>query len=458
MTDKTDDTGKGPSRPGDPPKRPYATIDLQATEVGRERGQPAAEAWPKAEAGAQSSSVWAGLLAAWGVLAAGLVAAGRWMIGLARSNTFLSHLSAGVAGAALVLVASALAWLLAGGGGERVPADLGKRLAVVEKALPQRSTLPEEAKARFSAIETRLAKADERVQAMQAKVAADMEAMKERSAVPDLTERVAKLEAALPSRAEGDAGEARTAAARTESELAALKAEAQGLRRGLEALKGSMDERLKETAKAADLAPVLSRLGAYQRDLDAVLKTEDARTSSSRQVLLTLELANLKRALDRGDSYTGELEAVRRAASGEVDLAPLERSSRTGVPTLNTLTQEFRRVANAAADAESEKPDASVLDRLIAGAKSVVRLRKASHDVDDTSAEATLGRMESALKEGRIDEVLAQGRRLPPKAAAAAGDWLKKLEARTAADRAVAAIEAGLKASLAPQRGPEPKR
>ena len=34
MTDKKDETGKGPAKPGDAPRRPYATIDLQATEVG----------------------------------------------------------------------------------------------------------------------------------------------------------------------------------------------------------------------------------------------------------------------------------------------------------------------------------------------------------------------------------------------------------------------------------------
>jgi hypothetical protein len=143
MTDKTDDTGKGPSRPGDPPKRPYATIDLQATEVGRERGRPASGAQPRMiEADAQPSGTWAWLLAMWTVLAGGLAAVGRSTIGLARSNTFLSHLSAGVAGAALVLAASGVGWLLAGGRGESLPADLGKRLAVVEKALLQRPALP----------------------------------------------------------------------------------------------------------------------------------------------------------------------------------------------------------------------------------------------------------------------------------------------------------------------------
>jgi hypothetical protein len=118
------------------------------------------------------------------------------------------------------------------------------------------------------------------------------------------------------------------------------------------------------------------------------------------------------------------------------------------------LTEEFRRVADKALDAETERPDASVLDRLAAGARSIVRVRKAHYDPGDDSVEAVLSRMEGALKDGRIGEALEQGKRLPPKAALAAGDWLRKLEARHAADRAIAGVEAALKASLASQPVP----
>jgi hypothetical protein len=65
--------------------------------------------------------------------------------------------------------------------------------------------------------------------------------------------------------------------------------------------------------------------------------------------------------------------------------------------------------------------------------------------------------MDAALKDGRLGEVLAQGKRLPPKAALAAGDWLHKLEARAAADRAVTNLEAALKASLSTQGQPVPE-
>jgi hypothetical protein len=476
MTDKTDETGKGPSGPGEAPKRPYATIDLQATEIGRARDQATAagRGKPDAEAAAQPPSAWNRLLMAGATAAGWLVAAGAWIFDRARRQTVLSHMAAGVAGAALTLAASALVWLLtAGAGGERVPPDLGKRLATIEKTLAQRPALPDDAKAKLAAAETRLAKIEERVQAAHAKLAAETQALDARLSAQDATERIGKLEAALAARPAGEpatttaaadmaklAGEAsaaKAAADRGEQELAALKGEAQSLRLSLDALKGSVEDRLKDTAKAGDLAPLQAKLGAYERELGAVLRTEGERTASSRQVLLTLELASLKRALDRGDSYVRELDAVRRAAAGSIDLAALDRSSHTGLPTLGALAQDFRRIANAATDAEREQPDASVLDRLMAGARSVVRLRKASHDADDMSVEATLGRMESALKDGNVGEVLAQGKRLPPKAALAAEDWLRKLEARHAADRAVAEIEAALKASLGRGAGPEAK-
>jgi hypothetical protein len=162
--------------------------------------------------------------------------------------------------------------------------------------------------------------------------------------------------------------------------------------------------------------------------------------------------------MDRGERYAAELEAAKKAAGALIDLAPLERHMLEGVPTLAALAKDFRRVANAALDAESEAADAGVLDRLIAGAKTIVRVRKTGHGSEDTSVEAVVGRMEAALKDGRPGEVLAQGKTLPPKAALAAEGWLRKLEARHAVDRAVADIEGQLKASLAAARGAEPKR
>ncbi len=56
--------------------------------------------------------------------------------------------------------------------------------------------------------------------------------------------------------------------------------------------------------------------------------------------------------------------------------------------------------------------------------------------------------MEAALKEGRLDDVLANAKKLPPKAALAGEDWVKKVQARQAVEQALADVEAALKASF----------
>ena len=140
--------------------------------------------------------------------------------------------------------------------------------------------------------------------------------------------------------------------------------------------------------------------------------------------------------------------------------SPVLYRDRNAIERMFCRLKDFRRVANAAIDAEAEPADASVLDRLMSGARSIVRVRKAGHDPADASTEAIVGRMEAALKDGRLREVLDQGKKLPPKAALAVDDWLKKVEARHAVDRSVADIEAALKSSLVvhPVPATEPKR
>jgi hypothetical protein len=397
---------------------------------------------------------------------------GRMIGRMIGSRVWLSHAVAGAAGAALTLAVAGLLGLLAGR--QALPPDAARRLAALEQAQEQTKTpaLPAAVTDKLAAADERLASLEAQTKAIaalkseQAKLAAEAKTLQARAAAPEIAERITKLETALAALSAGtgtstpgaeklaarladveklsdEAGAAKAVAQRLERDLAALKAETAGLRHSLEALKASVEE------------AIAAKLAGVERDLQAVKKTEGERTAGAQRVLLALEIANLKRALERGDSYARELEAAQKAAGGTINLAALEPSSTTGVPTLGALVQDFKRVSGVALDAETDQPDASVIDRLMAGARSVVRLRKTHHTPDDTSAEATLARMEVALKDGNIGEALAQGKRLPPKAAAAAAPWLSRLEARYTADRAVALIEADLKSSLA---GSEPKR
>ncbi len=486
MTDNTDDTGRAPQRPGEGPRRPHATIDLKATEVGGGGHAGSGAAKDNARSGelpppgaAPRRSTFAGRLTAVRRL-------GRSTLG---SNTFLSHVAAGVVGAVLTLVVGGLFGLFGGGTpSQGVPADVSRRLAAVEQKTSQFPTAASDVAAKLASTEARVKTLEDRtanVAALadaQAKLASQAKALESRVGSPELLGRLAKLETSMAALAVSgksgngpqsdalsgkladleklatEAGEAvRSASQRLDRDLAGVRTEAARLGQRLDGLKGEVETQFKGAARSSDLAPLTSKLAAFEKDLQGFVRGETDRSANATRVLLTLELANLKRAMDRGDRYSAELEAVKQAAGGALKLAALERHKLDGVQTQPQLAKQFRAVANAAIDAEAEPADASVLDRLVAGAKGIVRVRKAGHDPSDTSVEAVTGRMEASLKEGRLGEVLAHGKTLPPKAALAAEEWLRKVEARHAVDQAMSEIEAGLKSSLA-ARPAEPKR
>jgi hypothetical protein len=257
---------------------------------------------------------------------------------------------------------------------------------------------------------------------------------------------------------------AKSSGGRFEAELSALRTDAGRLSQRLDTLKGEIEERLKGAAKAADLGTLTTAIAALGREVDTFRRSEAERAASASaktsQMLLALELANLKRAVDRGEGYTEELARVKKLAGFSANFAALERHMDEGAPPVQELAKSFRKVADAMADAEAERADATLMDRLLSGARSIVRVRKAGHAADDTSLEAVTSRIELALKDGRLADVLANAKKLPPKAALAGEDWIRKVEARQAIDKAMADVENELKAALGGNKtaAPENKR
>ena len=249
-----------------------------------------------------------------------------------------------------------------------------------------------------------------------------------------------------------------------------LSASFEGVRRETERLqsavsevRASLDSGLKGVTRPADvtaaLGPVTSKIAELEQNLGSVVAREDSRRENAERIVLALELANLKRAIDRGQghAYAAELAAVEKSAGSDLDLSALARFQETGVATPAELKAEFRPVMNAILDAEAEPASGGVIDRLMAGAKSVVRVRRVSHDPGDTSAEAIVSRIETALDAGRLGDVIAEANKLSPQARAPMDDWLIRVTARDTVDRAIARVEERLKAALAGAPDPAPE-
>ncbi len=270
-------------------------------------------------------------------------------------------------------------------------------------------------------------------------------------------------------RIDRDMAALKTESAKLDERIAAIKAEIdhtveQNKLRQEEfaKLKVALDDVKGSAAKPADvtsaIAPVTAKIAEIEKGLQDVTAAEAARQSNAERVVLALELQNLKRALDRGQKYDEELAEVEKAAGGKFDLALLSKFKDQGVPTLADLTRDFRPSVNAMIDAETAPEGGTVVEKLIAGAKSVVRVRRTDLADTDLSAEAIAARMEKALKDGRLGDVLTEASTLSPKAKDAAQPFLDRVSARASVDKALASLEDQLKSSLTGTPGESPSK
>ena len=89
------------------------------------------------------------------------------------------------------------------------------------------------------------------------------------------------------------------------------------------------------------------------------------------------------------------------------------------------------------------------MDRLFAGAKSIVQVRRTDDAVAKADGpEAAVARIEQHLKQGNLTKALAEAKKLPESGQQAAKAWISELEARASVDGAIAEVEDQLKASL----------
>lgn len=240
---------------------------------------------------------------------------------------------------------------------------------------------------------------------------------------------------------------------RLEENVRTVREETGKLASDLKAMRGDLSSDIAQTAKPDDIqqavGPISEKLASLSSKLDDVVANEGTRQANAERVVLALQLNNLRRALDRGGPFAKELDAVQSVAGDKVDLSALEPYKSEGVPNAAALLREFRNLSFDVISATERDPNASWMESMLAGAKSIVRVRRTGDAAAQAEgAEGVVARIEQLLLNGELAAAADAAKQLPPQAKDTAAPWLKRLNARAAVDQAIAEIEGNLKDTL----------
>jgi hypothetical protein len=197
-------------------------------------------------------------------------------------------------------------------------------------------------------------------------------------------------------------------------------------------------ERNEAAAKAlAEVAQerLAARIATLER-ADKTMQDEFARKSdapSDRATRLAITASALKSAVERGESFTAELAAVRRLAADPALLEPLAPFAASGVPSAAALARELSALVPELRRAADGGPrEGGLLDRLQANAERLVRVRPVGEVAGDDPA-AVIARVDADAARTDVSGALAELQKLPPAVRAPAEGWIGKAQARVPA-------------------------
>jgi hypothetical protein len=274
-------------------------------------------------------------------------------------------------------------------------ADLEKRVTALEAASTGNSAASD---------------ATQRLESQAKDLRADLDA--EKSQLPDLSARVAKLES--------DASKPNTNV--SAADLAALAARVDKVE---STLPGRIDK-----IEAALAAPKPDRRSPTDTDAAIAVVAEAA-----------------KDRLRAGDPLGPDLTALQHLGVDAATLAPLDAVV-NGAPTNSALAAAVNAVAPHVLAAAAPPDTGSVEDRFLTHLRNLVKVRDLNETVGD-DPQALVSQIEAESQRGDIAAALAAFDKLPEAARKAAGDWPTLARTRQGAEAALLSIREGAVGRLA---------
>lgn len=369
---------------------------------------------------------------------------------MSEMKSFVTHLAAGLLGGLIGVIALAFAWHLIPAGKDESAAELGKIKERVAKLESTPAPTPET---------EALAKLDGRIKALEGQTPPD---------IAGLTDRVAQLEQALKALASAanDGGSVTDAAAinqqiteaeqRIQENLDKALADAEAANAAtLQTMQASIDEMKTKivalaeagTGGSPDLTALTERIAKLETAIDKGM-------ADSKSAAAAIAFANLSSAVAEGRPFAAELATIKSFVADPGDLGPLPAYADKGIATVPELARSFAASRDAALAAASPAPSGSLIDRLLASASTLVKVKRVDEAATGDNPSAVLARAEALLDKGDLAGSVKQIEMLDGAPREAFSTWLDEAKARLSADAILQRLEATLlaSASTAPEK------
>jgi len=210
-------------------------------------------------------------------------------------------------------------------------------------------------------------------------------------------------------------------------------------------LPADLPERVGQLAQGLNAAA--EQINSLTLTLSAV-EEEMARPDPTAAAALGIALANLARAVDAGQSFVAELNAIATLAPQDPAVASLLPVAPQGVKTFASLKAQFVDLVDPLLVAERQAGRTSFWDRFIGNALSVVTVRRVG-DVEGDGTEAIVARIETRLQAEDLAGALVEARQLAGAPADRIAPWITDVEARVITSDLVRDLSARVLAVIA---------
>ena len=328
-------------------------------------------------------------------------------------------------------------------------AALGEKITQIEASLAEQGA--------------RLTKAEqpEALNNLEARLAALESAVQSGAAGPDaglaaIEQKLAGVEKTIAGVEEAVAGNQRLAGEAAGNALAAVKPEIARLGTTDDDLAGRVTTLESGLSGLVDPQTVAA-LGARVEQLAGVIdKNAAPQTVAALKSALAAE--SLAAAVVAGRPFAAELDILQSGTDGGTDLTAISPYAAEGLPDATALAAEFEALIPSLLPPEPEPQaapeSAGLVDRLLASARNVVKVRQAGPAAGGELARQT-GAILQALNGNNFKAARTAWQDLPVEARQASAGWAARLEARLAADALAGSLRAEALSRLATAGGGE---